>query len=141
MAATMSDVGAFLDGLHARGVTASFRGRALKFMPYDLGDADRAFVREHREAIKAALRDGYAPKEAEPSPAPAPQPPTTPAPEPEPVVFAHGIRITDALVRASLLNLGDQALADYVSGRTSKVTAYDMTRCALAQSLELRGFR
>jgi hypothetical protein len=127
------DVRAFLDGLHARCVEASLRGRALKFSPYDLGDGDRAFVREHREAIKAALRDGYAPP-AEP---PAHAPPPPPSPEPEPVLFAYGKRVTEAHVRQSLLGLGDQALADYLSGRTSKAVAYEMARSWLAQSMEL----
>ncbi len=104
-----------------------------------LTDAERATLREHREELRALVQSGY----TAPVAAPAPPPPSAPkpAPAPEPVVFAYGVRVTDEHVRASMANLGDQALADYLSGKTAKAVAYEMTRCALAQSMELRSYR
>jgi hypothetical protein len=100
-----------------------------------LTEAERATLREHREELRALVLAGYVPP-AEPLAPPAPPP--MPAPEGEHVVFVYGIRVSDAHVRLSMANLGDQALADYLSGKTSKAVAYAMTRAALAQSMEIR---
>lgn len=100
-----------------------------------LTDAERATLRECREELRALVLSGYTAPVAAPEP---PPPPPRPAPEPEPVVFAYGVRVTAAHVAQSLLNLGDQMFVDYHAGRISKAVAYEMTRCALMQSIELR---
>jgi hypothetical protein len=130
-----ADDRAFVDSLAARPkpVTVSVRGNALKFRPYLLTDADRAFVRQHRESLKALIRSGYTPAIKQPAPAP---PPTKP--DPVPTIFVGGKQVTEVMVMEALSRLGDERLADYLLGRISKSDAYAQTRIAIEARAAMR---
>lgn len=119
-----------------------------------LSDADRVFLREHRETIKSLVRAGLPPLPV----APPVQPPPQPEPsgmttsvisvdegEPSgstsdcPVLFAYGIRITESHVRQALKGFHDDALSDYLDGRTSKREAYRIAQNWVRQVIELGG--
>jgi hypothetical protein len=102
-----------------------------------LTDSERATLHEHRETIKALLRDGCSPIEPEPV---AATPSTAPVAEPTPVLYAYGVLVTAEHVLDALRSLGDDVLARYVSGRLSKREAYSMAQRGLRQTFELQEF-
>jgi hypothetical protein len=54
-----------------------------------------------------------------------------------PRIFVYGRLVTESDVRANLRDLGDQALADYESGRMSMADAYRSTAAWLRNSMEM----
>src|SRR4051794_38086900 len=117
------DVTAFLALLTAKGIRFELRKDRLYLLPTrarkELTDAERTYLREHRQELKRFIRDG-------------------PATEPEPEVYAYGRRVTEHDVRECLRGLGDDALRDFETGRLPKEQACAMTRTWLRQQAEMK---
>ncbi len=141
----------FVERMVSRGVSLGLRGNRLFLSPssayaelsYDM----RSVLRTHRAEIKELIRTAgpfvISPTRDTAAPAPQPQPEparSTQRSEVEPVVFVGRKRVTESDVRGFMADLGDEELADYEAGRISKIDAYESTRLAMLQRLELRGW-
>ena len=127
--------------LAANGVTLKVRNGRLWIQPAraygEMSDEDRAIIRHHRAELKSIAAGGMpAVPLAVPTPRRKPRPQPTPE-EPEPEVYVYDNRITSTDVVETLKAQGDQALADYHAGRTTKAEAYEMARHRLRQILEI----
>lgn len=136
------DAAEILVSLRERGVNVSleggkFRARPWVSLPPDLRNA----VQKHWKDIIALLQAEGGPPlrrsdQQEPLVGPGRAEPK-PKPQPEPEVYAYGQRVTELDVLDALTSLGDEAVADYREGRTSKSQAYEIARLRLRQMRQI----
>jgi hypothetical protein len=117
----------------------------------ELSREHRDFIRDHRgdllDIASAVQRHREDIATGEPRPVASPDSSLsvfrtpTPIVEPDPEVFAYGYRIREVDVREAMRAMGDEMLDDYVSGRISKATAYQMAARGLRQSMEMKRAR
>lgn len=134
------DVDAWIEAVRRAGVVFRMSTpNKMTAQPWSLlTEGDKAFLRANRAAAKNRVRAGL-PELMPLQTDVAPQHRSTVQPivEREPELYAYGRRVTESDVLEALRNLGDEALADYASGRMPKAKAYEIAHRRECQLREL----